>query len=65
MEAKQDIPQEQDRAVGKPAVSGVVCPYDDFACRVYGWCRSNVETATGVGTERCEKRREHLGQTCR
>lgn len=38
----------------KAHVIGLVCPYDNHACRVYSFC----------GTKKCSERGEILGQTC-
>lgn len=41
------------KALNKACVKRAVCPYDDFACRVYQFC----------GTDKCAKRAELFRQT--
>jgi len=50
---KKVATKPKTKALNKACVSSSVCPYDDFACRVYEFC----------GTKKCSKRAEKLRQT--
>ena len=54
-ETKKVITKPKSKALNKHNVSSSGCPYEDRACRVYGFC----------GTQKCAKRAEKLRQTDR